>query len=105
MLAASRLHRPVPRGLHTYLADLLTNVDTYEDMTAFAAPFIAGCLALDNYAYDVPCQCCLCDLFPSANLRKISAPRKYLQLITEGPAWLQQKTRHSSAPARPIFRC
>ncbi|KAF9728524.1 hypothetical protein PMIN01_13352 [Paraphaeosphaeria minitans] len=23
-------------------------------MTAFAAPFIAGCLALDNYAYDVP---------------------------------------------------
>ncbi|KAL5401414.1 hypothetical protein PMIN03_011528 [Paraphaeosphaeria minitans] len=54
MLAASRLHRPVPRSLHTHLADLLTNVDTYEDLTAFTAPFIAGCLALDNYAYDVP---------------------------------------------------
>ncbi|KAL5428661.1 hypothetical protein PMIN06_012794 [Paraphaeosphaeria minitans] len=54
MLAASRLHRPVPRSLHTHLADLLTNVDTYEDLTAFAAPFIPGCLALDNYAYDVP---------------------------------------------------
>ncbi|KAF9730131.1 hypothetical protein PMIN01_12064 [Paraphaeosphaeria minitans] len=56
MLAASRLHRPVPRGLHIHLADLLTNVDTYEDMTAFAAPFIARCHALDNYAWDVPYQ-------------------------------------------------
>lgn len=55
MLSASRLHRPVPAGLQTRLADLLVHVDTHEDLTAFAAPYIAGCLALDNYAYDVPC--------------------------------------------------
>jgi hypothetical protein len=55
MLAASRLHRPVPAGLHTHLADLFKEVDTLEDMTAFVAPFVAGCLALDNYTYDVQC--------------------------------------------------
>jgi hypothetical protein len=60
MLAASRLHRPVPADLQACLTDLLTTVNTYEDMTAFAAPFIARCLTLDNYAYDVPCQCYLC---------------------------------------------
>jgi hypothetical protein len=57
LLAASRLHRPVPAGLQTYLADLLTSVDTYGDITAFVAPFVATCLVLDNYAYDVPCEC------------------------------------------------
>jgi hypothetical protein len=57
MLAASRLHRPAPAGLQTYLADLLTTLDTYVDVTAFIAPFVATCLVLDNYAYDVPCEC------------------------------------------------
>lgn len=54
-LAASRSHRPVRLDLHTHLADLLTAVDSYEDMSAFAAPFAAECLVLDNYAHDVPC--------------------------------------------------
>lgn len=60
MLAASRLHRPVAVGLQTHMAEMLTSVDTYEDMTAFVAPFVAGCLALDNYTYDVPCRCPFC---------------------------------------------
>lgn len=55
MITASRLNRPVPIGLHVQVADLLTKIDTYTELTAFAAPFIAGCFTLDNYAYDVPC--------------------------------------------------
>jgi hypothetical protein len=56
MLAASRLHRPVSAGLQIYLAGLFTSVDSYEDMADFVAPFVAGCLAMDHYAHDVPCQ-------------------------------------------------
>jgi hypothetical protein len=57
MVAASRLHRPVSAGLQIYLAGLFTSVDSYEDMADFVAPFVAGCLAMDHYAHDVPCQC------------------------------------------------
>jgi hypothetical protein len=57
MLAASRLHRPVSAALQIYLAGLFTSVDSYEDMADFVAPFVAGCLAMDHYAHDVPCQC------------------------------------------------
>jgi hypothetical protein len=75
VLAASRLHRPVPAGLQTYLAHLLTTVDTYDDITAFVAPFVATCLVLDNYAYDVPCKCaCYIVVFP-ADLASLS-PRE-----------------------------
>jgi hypothetical protein len=57
MLAASRLHRPVSTGLQIYLAGMFTSVDSYEEMADFVAPFVAGCLAIDHYAHDVPCQC------------------------------------------------
>jgi hypothetical protein len=57
MLAASRLHRPVSTGLQIYLAGMFTSVDSYEEMVDFVAPFVAGCLAIDHYAHDVPCQC------------------------------------------------
>jgi hypothetical protein len=56
MVAASRSHRPVTARLQTYLSVLLDSVDSLDDMTEFAVPFIAGCLVIDNYAYDVPSQ-------------------------------------------------
>jgi hypothetical protein len=56
MIVASRSHRPVSARLQTYLSVLLDSVDSLDDMTEFAVPFIAGCLVIDNYAYDVPSQ-------------------------------------------------
>jgi hypothetical protein len=53
ILVASRLHRPVPRSLGEHVADLLTSVHSYEELTEFAAPFIAECLRLDSYTDDV----------------------------------------------------
>ena len=53
MLRASRLHRPVAASVSTCLADILARVKTVADLELFAAPFIAECLILDNYAYDV----------------------------------------------------
>jgi hypothetical protein len=72
LLAASRLHRPVPAGLQTYLADLLTTIDTYDEITAFVAPFVATCLVLDNYTYDVPCECPCHVIVFSADLASLS---------------------------------
>jgi hypothetical protein len=57
MLAASRSHRPVSSHLQKYLSVLFNSVDNVDDMMEFAVPFAAGCLVVDNYAYDVPCQC------------------------------------------------
>lgn len=57
MLAASRSHRPVSARLQTYLSVFLESINNFDDMVEFAVPFIAGCLVVDNYAYDVPCQC------------------------------------------------
>jgi hypothetical protein len=56
MVAASRSHRPVSTHLQTYLSVLFDSIDSFDDMAEFAAPFVAGRLAIDNYAYDVPCQ-------------------------------------------------
>jgi len=56
MVAASRSHRPVTTRLQTHLSVLFDSIDSLDDMAEFAAPFVAGCLAIDNYAYDVPCQ-------------------------------------------------
>jgi hypothetical protein len=53
MIAASRLHRPVSSSLGEHVADLLVGVDSYEELTQFAVPFIAECLRLDNYTSDV----------------------------------------------------
>ncbi|KAH8710251.1 hypothetical protein GQ44DRAFT_626663 [Phaeosphaeriaceae sp. PMI808] len=53
MLAASRLHRPVPASLQTHIASLFKSVESLEDTVSYVVPFVAGCLALDNYAYDV----------------------------------------------------
>jgi hypothetical protein len=53
MIAASRLHRPVSSSLGEHVADLLAGVDSYEELTQFAVPFIAECLRLDNYTSDV----------------------------------------------------
>jgi hypothetical protein len=52
-LTAARLHRPVSATLGVHLADIFTRLDLYSDMTAFAAPYIAECLLLDNYTVDV----------------------------------------------------
>lgn len=57
MIAASRSHRPVSTRLPTYLSALFDSVDDLDETLEFAIPFMAGCLAVDNYAYDVPCQC------------------------------------------------
>ncbi|RYN61291.1 hypothetical protein AA0117_g13033 [Alternaria alternata] len=54
MVAASRSHRPVSARLQTYLSVLFDSVDNLDDITEFAVPFVAGCLVVDNYAYDVP---------------------------------------------------
>ncbi|KAH8621741.1 hypothetical protein IG631_23618 [Alternaria alternata] len=54
MVAASRSHRPVSARLQTYLSVLFDLVDNLDDITEFAVPFVAGCLVVDNYAYDVP---------------------------------------------------
>jgi hypothetical protein len=59
MLVASRLHRPIPPSLGEHVADLLTSVHSYEELTEFAAPFIAECLRLDSYTYDVHGKYCL----------------------------------------------
>lgn len=56
MIAASRSHRPVSACLQTYINALLDLVNNLDDMVEFAIPFIASCLAVDNYAYDVPCK-------------------------------------------------
>ncbi|KAH7060994.1 acyl transferase/acyl hydrolase/lysophospholipase, partial [Paraphoma chrysanthemicola] len=53
MLVASRLHRPVSSSVGDHVADLLDSVRSYEELTQFAAPFIAECLRLDNYTKDV----------------------------------------------------
>ncbi|KAL6161941.1 hypothetical protein ACJQWK_11953 [Exserohilum turcicum] len=55
MIAASRSHRPVSTRLPTYLSALFDSVDDLDETLEFAIPFMAGCLAVDNYAYDVPC--------------------------------------------------
>jgi hypothetical protein len=51
--AAARLHRPVSASLGKHLADVLTHIQSSCEMTAFAAPYIAECLLLDNYTADV----------------------------------------------------
>lgn len=56
MIIASRSHRPVSTRLRTHLSTLFDSIDSLDDMAEFAVPFVAGCLAIDNYAYDVPCQ-------------------------------------------------
>jgi hypothetical protein len=53
MLAAARLHRPVSADLGAHLADIFARVETCSEMTAFAAPYVAECLLLDNYTPDV----------------------------------------------------
>jgi hypothetical protein len=53
MIAASRLHRPISASLGEHVADLLAGVDSYEELTQFAVPYIAECLRLDNYTSDV----------------------------------------------------
>jgi hypothetical protein len=53
MLSASRLHRPTGGDLETHLAKLLASVKSYDEMKTFAAPYVASCLGLDNYTYDV----------------------------------------------------
>lgn len=57
MIAASRSHRPVAARLQTYLSIVFDSVDNFNEMLEFAVPFVAGCFTVDNYAYDVPCQC------------------------------------------------
>jgi hypothetical protein len=53
MLAAARLHRPVSASLGVHLADIFARIATRSDLTAFAAPYAAECLILDNYTTDV----------------------------------------------------
>ena len=55
IVAASRSHRPVSASLQRYLRTLLGSIDNLQEVVDFAIPFIAGCLVVDNYAYDVPC--------------------------------------------------
>ncbi|KAF1351458.1 FabD/lysophospholipase-like protein [Lizonia empirigonia] len=52
-IAASRLHRPVSRDIGPCIADVLTDVDSMQELTQLAVPFIAECLLLDNYSPDV----------------------------------------------------
>ena len=52
-VAASRLHRPVSKDLGPCIADVLNDVNTLEDLTQSAVPFVAECLLLDNYSPDV----------------------------------------------------
>ena len=57
MIAASRSHRSVSPHLRTYMNILFDMVDSVQDVVEFAIPFAAGCFVVDNYTYDVPCQC------------------------------------------------
>jgi hypothetical protein len=60
VLASSRLHRPVSPSLGEHVADLLSGVHSYEELTDSAGPFIAECLRLDNYTHDVHGWCWRC---------------------------------------------
>lgn len=53
MIAAARLHRPVSTSLSVHMEDLLAHVNSYEEMTEVAIPYIAECLLKDNYTTDV----------------------------------------------------
>jgi hypothetical protein len=53
ILAAARLHRPVSSTLGVHLADIFTRLNLCDEMTSFAAPYVAECLILDNYTADV----------------------------------------------------
>lgn len=53
LLGAARLHRPVSASLGAHLGDVFGRLQSCSDMTAFAAPYIAECLLLDNYTADV----------------------------------------------------
>jgi hypothetical protein len=53
LIAASRLHRPVSSSLATHMADLLTHVESYQDLNTYVVPLMAESLVLDNYTYEV----------------------------------------------------
>ncbi|KAJ5047776.1 hypothetical protein J3E72DRAFT_204316 [Bipolaris maydis] len=85
MIAASRSHRPVSTHLHTYLSVLFDSVDNMEEIIEFAIPFAAGCFVVDNYAYDVPCQCFLVtqsfDLLTCTSLQPAPSVHNSLQVL------------------------
>ena len=57
LLEVSRLHRPVAPSLGEQVTNLLANITSYEELSLFAAPYIAQCLGLDNYTKDVHGSC------------------------------------------------
>ena len=53
IIAAARLHRPVSISLTAHMSDFFAHVNSYEEMTEVAIPYLAECLVKDNYTADV----------------------------------------------------
>lgn len=102
-VAASRLHRPVSKDLGPCIADALSDVDSWEELTQSAVPFVAECLLLDNYSPDVH------GLLPLSSqefrwliLGQVSIPRTFSVATTGKLALLAYLTSVSTRTAMPI---